>query len=286
MSNDHDEDDDDEFLFNIKKKYNIEGKRIGGYVISKIPEKDRTLSICVECILRHGGALEFVPMHLRTKSLCMLALKTFPSCLEYVPDEHKTYEDCYKAVKYSGDNLQYVPKQLIDLKICEASFESDFSIGFEYVPDEFKTESMYEQAAIKDGRSLELFEEKWKTYRNCCNAVQQSCYAYEYVPEHLRTVELRLLTTMNAWNGNYINDAIEGIEGVKGIDLYEYAKSITLLPNNINNHEIKQNAEMLVRLKHHHDKYVDQVPQWSWYTDCKCKCKCFNCKKCEGYPNH
>src|SRR5437868_6032740 len=94
LNYDSDNDNNDEFIFNIKNKYKIQGKRIGGYIINYIPEKDRTYDICIECVQRHGGALEYVPIQFKTKKLCTLALKTYPSSLRYVPDEYKTYNIC------------------------------------------------------------------------------------------------------------------------------------------------------------------------------------------------
>lgn len=119
--------------------------------------------------LIHSHGFQFVPLGKRTPEVCLAAVRHYGLALEFVPLEKRTPEVCLAAVQRNGLALQFVP------------------------PDERTYEACL--AAVRQcGSALKWVQLKMKTPEMCLVAVENGGdYAFEWVPELLRTPTLRKL---------------------------------------------------------------------------------------------
>jgi hypothetical protein len=112
-----------------------------GYILSKVPEEERTLEMCFVAIRYFGAALEFVPDKYKTYELCLDAVRhNIPadegcSALAFVPEEHKTPELCLEAIKHDYFPPAYSEPDIhggIHVIICYAP-------AISYVPQHIRT---------------------------------------------------------------------------------------------------------------------------------------------------
>jgi hypothetical protein len=82
-----------------------------GFLLSRIPEKERTYELCLEAVKRTGQALQFVPKRFLTEEICWTAIKTNGWAIKYVPEEFRTYELCEEIINQRYLAFTYIPKE-------------------------------------------------------------------------------------------------------------------------------------------------------------------------------
>ena len=80
-------------------------------ILTNIPIKQRTYTICLAAVQRCGPALNFVPKELRDENIILTALRTNGLALQYI--DNPSLEMCKIAVKSNHHAMKYVPQKYL-----------------------------------------------------------------------------------------------------------------------------------------------------------------------------
>ncbi len=149
-----------------------------------VPNKLKTVEMCLSAVQQNGGALAYVPDELKTKEMCLVAVRQDGNTLRYVPEKLKTEEICLIAVQQDGCALGYVPVILKTVEMCLVAVRQT-GLALAYVRDKLKTEEICLAAVRQNGLALGDVPKKLKTEEICLAAVQQNREALMYVPESM-----------------------------------------------------------------------------------------------------
>ncbi len=136
-------------------------------------------------VQENGRDLYYVPDKLKTVEMCLAAVRQNGGALNYVPDEFKTEEMCLVAVQQAGCALGYVPVKLKTAELCLVAVQQD-GWALAYVPEKLKTVEMCLAAVQQNGHALGDVPKKLKTEEMCLIAVKQNGDALMYVPEKIK----------------------------------------------------------------------------------------------------
>ena len=170
-----------------------------GWAIKYVPEKFRTMELCIEAIKRSDYAIGYVPEKVKTDDFWLEALVLNPSILKYIPDIFRTPEVYYEAVKTNGSALRYIPEEFKTPKLCyEAIIRSGYI--FKYVPKEFysteyseKAKKYYLKKILKKSPELIKFiPEEYKTADFYLEALKNDGVIFYYgsIPNECKTTEV------------------------------------------------------------------------------------------------
>jgi hypothetical protein len=180
--------------------------------LKRIPDKYKTLELCLATVRQDAFALESVPDELRSAEICLAAVQQEGSMLRETPEKEKIASLCLTAVKKDGCALHYVPAYLKTPTLCKIAVRQE-GAALEYVPKELKTAELCCTAVGKCGRALKFVPENLKTPEMCLMAVREEGYALQYVPENLKTTELcRAAVIESSWAFKWVPENLLSAE--------------------------------------------------------------------------
>ena len=159
--------------------------------IEYLPEKWKTLRVCLAAVQHNGYAISHVPSALQTAELCLAAVQQDGNVLKCVPPALQTAELCLAAVQQDGRALRYVPPALQTAELCQGAVQQSWK-ALEHVPAVCMTTELCLGAVQQDGHAIMYVPTAWQTAELYLVAVQQNGLACVYVPRVWQTAELRL----------------------------------------------------------------------------------------------
>ena len=143
---------------------NLQG--LGYAILGKIPEKNRTYSVCLQAVSVDSGSFEYVPDEHKTYELCLAAAQHSGSSVKNLPEEYYSEELCLAIVQHSSANFDTIPKNKLTEKVCLLAISHGSRYGgtiLSKIPHELITQEMCDKAIEKSIWSLEGVPEKFVT---------------------------------------------------------------------------------------------------------------------------
>jgi hypothetical protein len=110
-----------------------------------------------------------------TNELCLIIATNENYNINNIPEKFITYEVCKKAIQHSNYNItKYIPKHFY----CDDLFFNAKSINM--VPEEYRTQTIYDHYVKKDMFNFKLIPEEFKT-DELCDYVKDNYF--EYTPK-------------------------------------------------------------------------------------------------------
>uniref|UniRef100_A0A6C0BPU9 DUF4116 domain-containing protein n=1 Tax=viral metagenome TaxID=1070528 RepID=A0A6C0BPU9_9ZZZZ len=143
-----------------------------------VPQKLRTLEMCLKAVRYHGLQIKWVPHHLRTPEICLEAVKAHNDAFQYVPKQSMTEECCVLAVRSNSSAILHVPDSLRTPAVCLAAVKFH-APSIQYLTPEQQTEEVCLAAVRQDGYVLPSI---WNpSAKVCLEAVLENRRALQYV---------------------------------------------------------------------------------------------------------
>ena len=206
-----------------------------------IPDKFKTLKVCLAEVEKNAGSLEYVPENMKTPEVCLAAVRRWDLALKFVPEPLKTSKLCLTALQdvLNRHVINFIPSEYFeDEEFC---FEAVQHHGpaLEKVPDRFKTTELCLIAVQQNSDALEQVPDELKTVELCNIAVNKRGWALEYVPEPLKTKELCLsVLTPSGWGVNYIPTKLFEDAEFLNTAIKKYAGSLQYIPESLKTAEL------------------------------------------------
>lgn len=131
----------------ISDEMYIKAVQESGLPLKDIPERRRTLPICLAAMKYHGPDLVDVPANLQTDEMLFAAVQQNGLVLQDIPADRRTELLCLEALKQSPWNIRYVPPNQCSEAIGLKAVERDGRLIF-YIPENLRTEAIC-RAAMK-----------------------------------------------------------------------------------------------------------------------------------------
>jgi hypothetical protein len=184
------------------------------------PTSITTFAMCQRAVECDPSLFGYIPEKFRTREVCEVAVANSPSLVVYVPNEQKT-DEFYTSPFFTSkpDFIKYIPTRLVTLEMCEKVVLKDPKL-IEFVPAEFVSAVLlavpnyalfkvikkklcklsrvliptdYEWMVQQDYRIFSILPDTVKTKDMCITAVSRNPFFLRFVPNHLRTPEIRKL---------------------------------------------------------------------------------------------
>ncbi len=190
--------------------------------LCKIPEKFRTLEMCVSAVKLNSLNLLLCPVEIVKKlpddlktpeiykkiveidteqiskipdfinldkaDLYYTAMKNRPwlNNLRNVPDEYKTDKICQLAVNDNGQSIQYVPNDKKTVAMCEKATKQSPDL-IKFVPDSKKTAEMCKNAVVYQTDLFKYIPDSLKSQELFNDAVHQNSNVFAVIPDTFKT---------------------------------------------------------------------------------------------------
>ena len=167
------------------------------FLSKRIQSERRALEIASTPNFMPGNTdllLQYIPEKLKTLTVCLAAIEHNHSNINYVPKEMLTAEFYREMVMANGEVIQFLPEDLKTEELCRHAFENNID-SIRYIPESIVTEADCERY-ITEAYSISALPKKYITPRLLALGVRSKSHRSDRdffnraIPEALKTPEL------------------------------------------------------------------------------------------------